>query len=260
MISTVDVQMVRDKFSSAAERYEKLAFIQNGVRNDFFETLHIKDGSAILDVGCGTGVLLRDIARLNPSGVNVGVDPARGMVEMARRNGPGSLIVQTDAGHLPFKPGSFDLIISSSSYQWAVDLNRAFESARGVLKPWGSFQAALFGRKTLQELFDSLDAASVKADKWSRGHRLPRAKNVWLALDWAKFRDVSVHAEERTVVFHDLWSILVWLKSVGANALGRRVFLGRQALEKAQKHYVKNYSVKGGLKVTFEVIWVRAAR
>jgi hypothetical protein len=52
----------------------------------------------------------------------------------------------------------------------------------------------------------------------------------------------------------------VWLKSVGANALGRRVFLGRRALEKAQQYYVKHYSVDGGLKVTFEVIWVKAAK
>jgi hypothetical protein len=52
----------------------------------------------------------------------------------------------------------------------------------------------------------------------------------------------------------------VWLKSVGANTLGRRVFLGRRALEKAQQHYVKNYTVKGGLKVTFEVIWVKAVK
>jgi malonyl-CoA O-methyltransferase len=260
MMSAFDVQLVRDRFSNAADRYEKLAFIQNSVRKEFFESLRIKDGSAILDVGCGTGVLLRDIARLNPSGVNVGVDPARGMVEIARRKGPRSLIVQADAGHLPFKPKSFDLLVSSSSYQWTTDLNQAFDAAREVLKNWGGFQAALFGRKTLQELFDSLDAASVRTDKWSRARRLPTAKNIWLALDWAKFRDVSVQAEERTVVFHDLWSVLIWLKSVGANALGRRVFLGRQALEKAQKHYVKNYGVEGGLKVTFEVIRARAVR
>jgi malonyl-CoA O-methyltransferase len=260
MISTADVQAVRDKFSNAAERYEKLAFIQNGVRKEFFESLDIKDGSAVLDVGCGTGVLLRDIARRNPSGVTVGVDHARGMVEIVKRLGPRSLVVQADACHLPFKPKSFDLVVSSSSYQWTTDLNLAFDSARSVLKRWGGFQAALFGRKTLQELFESLDAGSVRTDKWSRARRLPTAKNVWLALDWVKFRDVSVHAEERSVVFHDLWSVLVWLKSVGANALGRRVFLGRRALEKAQQYYVKHYSVDGGLKVTFEVIWVKAAK
>ena len=260
MISIEDIQAVRNKFSNAAERYEKLAFIQNGVRQELFESLHIKDHSAVLDVGCGTGVLLRDIARKNPSGMNVGVDHARGMVQVARRNGPRSLIVQADAGHLPFKANSFDLVVSSSSYQWAMDLNQAFVSARSVLKQWGYFQAALFGRKTLQELFESLDSAAVRADKWTRSRRLASAKNVWHALDWAKFHDVSVHAEERSVVFHDLWSVLTWLKSVGANAIGQRVFLGRRALEKAQKYYVKNYSVDGGLKVTFEVIWVRAAK
>jgi malonyl-CoA O-methyltransferase len=168
--------------------------------------------------------------------------------------------VQADAGQLPFRPQSFDLVVSSSSYQWTTDLGRAFGSTRLVLKRWGDFQIALFGRKTLQELFESLDAASVRSDKWSRARRLPTAKNVWLALDWAKFRDVSVRAEERSVVFHDLWSVLVWLKAVGANALGRRVFLGPQALEKAQKYYLKNYGVEGGLKVTFEVIWASAVK
>jgi malonyl-CoA O-methyltransferase len=260
MISMAEVQTVREKFSSAAERYEKLAFIQNGVRKEFFDGLLIKDGSAVLDVGCGTGALLRDIARRNPSGLNAGLDSANGMADIARHNAPGSFVVQADACHLPFRQGTFDLVVSSSSYQWAVDLNKAFESARNVLKPWGSFQAVLFGRKTLKELFECLDVASVRSDKWSRSRRLPSAQNVWYALDWAKFRDVSVHAEERSVVFHDLWSILVWLKSVGANSLGRRVFLGHQSLEKAQRHYVKNFGMDGGLKVTFEVIWARAVK
>ena len=49
--------------------------------------------AAILDIGCGTGKLLRAAAARWPRATLVGVDPAAGMVEVARRLTPGATIV-----------------------------------------------------------------------------------------------------------------------------------------------------------------------
>ncbi len=261
MITSKDVELVRERFSGAAERYDKLAFIQNEVREELLNRIKVKDGSAVIDVGCGTGFLLKEIARRNPSGSHVGVDPARGMVKKALRDMPGGRFLQAGSAQLPFKSESFDLLVSSSAYQWSEDLNAAFRSARNVLKPWGTFQAALFGHGTLRELFESLEAGSaLPKEEFSRLRRLPSAKDVWYALDWSNLRDVSAHVEEREVIFRDLWSLLVWLKSTGANSLGHHFFLGRGALERAQEYYADKYSISGGIKATFEVIWAQAVK
>lgn len=73
------------------------------------------DGSAIsperlkemefLDVGCGTGALMRELAS---RGFDVtGADSSDGMLEIARRHHSGE-VVQADSSELPFPDGSFD--------------------------------------------------------------------------------------------------------------------------------------------------------
>jgi ubiquinone/menaquinone biosynthesis C-methylase UbiE len=49
------------------------------------ELLGVRPGATVLDVGCGTGIALREIAELvGPTGTVVGVDPSTAMLEQAR--------------------------------------------------------------------------------------------------------------------------------------------------------------------------------
>ena len=69
----------------------------------------------VLDLGTGTGLAAFLAARRFPEAEVVGVDLAQGMVEQARQNTPPELaervrFQQADAVHLPFEPGSFDLV------------------------------------------------------------------------------------------------------------------------------------------------------
>jgi ubiquinone/menaquinone biosynthesis C-methylase UbiE len=49
------------------------------------QLLGIEPGATVLDVGCGTGIALREIAELvGPSGTVVGLDPSAAMLEQAR--------------------------------------------------------------------------------------------------------------------------------------------------------------------------------
>jgi ubiquinone/menaquinone biosynthesis C-methylase UbiE len=68
-------------------------------------------GDRVLDVGCGTGTHL---ARYAGRGCAVaGVDRDPRMLERARgRLGPGAVLVEADAGSLPFEDGSFDLAMA----------------------------------------------------------------------------------------------------------------------------------------------------
>jgi SAM-dependent methyltransferase len=55
------------------------------LRRRFLRFVPIRAGQRVLEVGCGTGVVMRDLAALvGPRGAVVGVDPSRGMVETAR--------------------------------------------------------------------------------------------------------------------------------------------------------------------------------
>jgi len=79
-----------------------------------------------LDVGCGTGRLLRRVASVWPEAQLVGVDPATGMIESARKLAPNIIFHQAQAESLPLTDGSVDLAFS------AVSLHHWENAARGV--------------------------------------------------------------------------------------------------------------------------------
>ncbi len=99
----------------------------------------------ILDVGCGTGRLLRAAGAQWPNAHLNGVDPAEGMVEVAQRLTPDATIQRGLAESLPLADASVDLAFSTmSSHHWHDQAKGVGEIAR-VLRPGGHFILADFG-------------------------------------------------------------------------------------------------------------------
>ncbi|MFH0886556.1 MAG: methyltransferase domain-containing protein, partial [bacterium] len=71
-----------------------------------------------------------------------------------------SFFVTGDAESLPFSAGSFDLVVSSASYQWMGSMRTALSEANRVLSHKGFFVSSLFGAQTLNELRDVFNAAT----------------------------------------------------------------------------------------------------
>lgn len=93
----------------------------------------------LLDVGCGTGRLLRAAARRWPSARLLGVDPAEGMVAAARRLTPAANIQRGLAEELPLPAASVDLALSTMSFHHWGDQAAALREIARVLRPGGHF-------------------------------------------------------------------------------------------------------------------------
>lgn len=99
----------------------------------------------LVDVGCGPGYLIVDVARLFPKLSIIGVDISEEMVHKAERNlcalgfGERTVFHKGDIHALPFESNSVDFIISTLSlHHWSEPIE-AIQEIHRVLKQGGQF-------------------------------------------------------------------------------------------------------------------------
>lgn len=101
---------------------------------------------AILDVGCGTGKLLKSAEARFPGAKLVGVDAASEMVKYAQMSNPTGTIQfqQAMAEALPFPNAGFDLVFSTMTFHHWPDQARGCAEVARVLAPGGRWLLADF--------------------------------------------------------------------------------------------------------------------
>jgi arsenite methyltransferase len=105
------------------------------------ETVHMRAGLTVVDVGFGTGFPLLELARrLGASGRVYGVDPWAAALararEKARTYGIGNvLLLRAVAERLPFRTASVDLVVSNNGLNNVQDVAAALAECRRVSKP-----------------------------------------------------------------------------------------------------------------------------
>lgn len=134
--STVEV---RRQYRREADRYDRRwAEYLRGTLPPTLAALGPAPPGFLLDVGCGTGILLQEVARRHPGARVVGVDASPEMLRVAReRLGGGVPLLRGNAHCLPLASRSFDAVVTSSAlHHWADPEGALGEIAR-VVRPGG---------------------------------------------------------------------------------------------------------------------------
>ena len=113
------------------------------VQDAVLEALHPPACARILDVGCGTGLFSRRIARVQPDARVIGLDFSAGMLRHASARASSVAWVRGNALHLPFPDAAFDAIVSTESFHWFPDQGLALAEFHRVLAPGGRLLVAL---------------------------------------------------------------------------------------------------------------------
>lgn len=108
-----------------------------------FSHLELRPNLNILDVACGTGFPLFELAQMHGASCQVtGIDNWKQAVERARLKAnayrcPNVQILEADATQLPFEDGTFDLIVSNLGVNNFTDPGAALAECFRVAKPGG---------------------------------------------------------------------------------------------------------------------------
>ena len=101
--------------------------------------LVLRPGMRVLDVGCGTGVLLAQLRARMPGARFLGVDATPGMLARAReRLGPDVPLVESSGEALPLPDRSVDAVVSTSVLHYMADAPQALREMHRVLAPGGT--------------------------------------------------------------------------------------------------------------------------
>lgn len=107
--------------------------------DDIAPGLRLAPGAAVLDVGCGPGVITAGLARaVAPGGVAVGLDVSASMLARAAEHAEVNLaLIRADAQRLPFRDGTFDAVCSTAAVMLVDDPLEALTEMMRVLKRGG---------------------------------------------------------------------------------------------------------------------------
>jgi ubiquinone/menaquinone biosynthesis C-methylase UbiE len=132
----------------------------------------------VVDVGCGNGRYLAELARRGFSGRAIGVDLSLGMLEAAREHlnatagpAPPVTLVNADATALPLRDGAADLTLAAHMLYHVPDPAEALAELRRVTRKGGRVVIALNGTDHLRELRQAL-ATALGAGQAIQGERV----------------------------------------------------------------------------------------
>ena len=260
----IDRHRVQRAFDAHAADYDAYAQVQKRVVERLVARLEgeIPAPAAILDVGIGTGRLLASLAKTFPAARLAGVDLSVRMAQTARANLAGRLplIVAGDGESLPFADGAFDLVVSTSTFQWLESLDGAFDEAKRVLAPGGVFAFALFGERTLFELRTSYRKAyqALERGEERRTHTFLGSDEVASALARSGFPDREVVTKTEMEYHPDVRALLRAIRRIGAGnaAPDRSTGLAeRRVMLTMMDIYQREYGGDGTIPATYEVIY-----
>jgi ubiquinone/menaquinone biosynthesis C-methylase UbiE len=150
---------VVETYSLLAEKYDDELNLQScwGRAADRIQSsLAIEDDDqVVVDVGCGTGRALLQLARRSQPNIQfIGIEPAENMRKCAaRRIGSRTNISILDGRfeEIPLKSQSVDYLFSIFAFHWVTDLRASVREIQRVLRPNGRVDLFFIGRNNGHE-------------------------------------------------------------------------------------------------------------
>jgi SAM-dependent methyltransferase len=232
-------------------------------------------GQSVLDVGCGCGTTVLELARrVGPEGHVLGVDISRPMLEVAaERVAAGHLghaaLTLADAATHRFHAGAYDLVFSRFGVMFFDDPAAAFTNIRGALSAAGRLFFVCWKPITENPWF-AVPVAAVTpfvapqppADPHAPGpFAFADPERVRGILTQAGFHDVEIVPQATTMRWDDVGAAADFLQKVGpaSRLLAEADPAAKEAAGKALRSDLARFETADGVRLG-GAVWLVSAR
>jgi len=263
----INKSLKRIIFDRAAKTYDEFAVLQHQIIDNLVDRLEFVkiDPKLIMDLGSGTCRAGQLLQRKYKKTKIINLDFSENMLlqgqiknknflQWVRRKK--DMYICSDFEKLPFAKNIFDMVWSSSSIQWASDIDQLLKGVFNALKPGGLFILSSFGPETLVEL----NQISKKIfNKSTTSHFIDMHDLGDLLLNLG-FQNPVLDREIFVMTYQHPSDLFKDLKRIGATSGNMDDFKGMKSrgyLEKIINEY-SNYKKDNLYPASYEVIYAHA--
>ncbi len=245
---------IKRSFAKASDSYDALAGLQREIGLTLLRQHKVAELSGVvLDLGCGTGFLTRELQLFSGDKTIIAMDIAMPMLQAARSKCDVAFSC-VDIESLPVQDKSIDWIFSNLAFQWCTDLVGVFENFKRVLKPGGSLVFSSFGPQTLREL----KWAWAKVDDYSHVNNFFSVQQLREFMQQAGLQNIQIENSRHKSEYSNVMALMKELKGIGAHnvTVNRKKGFTTKTQWKNMNVAYESLMENGYLPATFDVIYV----
>lgn len=206
-----------------AELYDSTHGPQCDAGMELIHMASVRASDHVLDIGCGTGTLTRELARKASSGMVMGIDPSREMFRLVRKSTLSCVniaLLNMAAEEMDFRE-EFDLVFSNSVFQWIKDQEGVVGKSFLALRDGGRLAVQMPAGDFCRALTDNIKGAisMLGLEREFRDiespWRFPVKREMAGFMNNAGFRKVKVFYKNYMVAFESVNEVLAWSVSAG---------------------------------------------
>jgi SAM-dependent methyltransferase len=132
--------------------------------------INLKKGIIALDVGCGLGFPLIEVAqRLGDTSTVIGIDPWKEAIERCEQkikkyDIKNAQVIEGVAEKMPFENNYFDLIVSNNGINNVKDMKKTLSECQRVSKPGAQFVLTMNLEETMIEFYNAFETVLEEND------------------------------------------------------------------------------------------------
>ncbi|WP_000608899.1 malonyl-ACP O-methyltransferase BioC [Bacillus cereus] len=259
----INKTLLQKRFNGAAVSYDQYASVQKKMAQQLLSIMkkhyHKMSSIRILELGCGTGYLTEQLAVSFPNAEIIAIDFAESMIAVAKtRNHVESVTFRCeDIEHLTLSE-SFDVIISSATFQWLNDLQTTVKSLYRYLFEGGLLLFSTFGNQTFQELHTAFQNAKEEKNIQSSSSVGQRFVTREQLKDVCESITGDVHVSETCYIekFATVREFLQSIRKVGATNSNAESYCQSPSIFRTMlRIYERDFTEEGQIVTTYHALF-----